>query len=432
MSLLTKRVFGSDFKKSVLTLLSAALIAQIITFLFYPLITRLYSENEFGEFNFYSRWIVFLSTIITLRFENTLPIIKSKNNAFHFYRFLIRFSIVFSIIISLIAFFYLSIKNPKTLDNSTLLIITLCFLLLGLSNLGNNWSIREKLFSSIAYSKVSSAISTNGFRLMFFYWGWSTMGLLLSTLIGTFISLIPFSIDFLRLRKVKEIPTESNYSIAKSNYMFPIYNLPHALLELGTDLIVAASISHFYGFSIFGSYSLSYLLLRMPLNTIGQSIGQVFFQRINENVSERKKVSPLFIKTLKTLFLIGIIPFTLLLFFGAPLFSFLFGENWRFAGDLAAILSIQLFINFVVSSLSYVGITFKKQFPLFLLGLFSSLFQLVLFYFIPKLVFLNHSVAEFENILTIYSIGMIVITLFALLLYWKFIRVHDQTILTSY
>lgn len=427
----SKKIGASDFKKSVLTLASGAVIAQAVSLLFYPIVTRLYSESEFGEFNVFVRWIAFFSTIITLRYENVLPILPSRNNAFKFYRFLIIFSVVFSALIGVIGLVYFtSLKNEKLIITSWIF-VTLSFALIGITNLATNWSIREKKFKIITFSRITNAFSINGSRLLFAYFGWTKVGLLLATLVGSFLTLFPFIFDFIKSSKSELKSETSVLSIAKNNYVFPLFNLPHALIELGTDVLVAASISHFYGYSFFGSFSLSYLLLRIPLNTIGQSIGQVFFQKMNEYVVEKKSIQSLFLKTIKSLLLIGIIPFTVLCFVAPQLFAFFFGKNWYFAGEIAAILSIQLLVNFIVSSVSYVSITFKKQFIVFIIGVISATFQLFVFYILPKYYITGNSEESFKMILLIYSIGMIVITTFALLMYWTFIRKYEQSIQIS-
>lgn len=216
---------------------------------------------------------------MTLRFENVLPILPKKETAFKFYRFLILFAIVFSVSIGVLGLLYFSIYKNDQLTLLSWFFVSISFALIGITNLATNWSIREKKFKTITYSRITNAFSISGFRLLFAYFGWTKIGLLLATLLGSFLTLFPFTVDFFRTKKLVSKSDDSVVELAKTNYVFPLFNLPHALVELGTDVLVAASISHFYGYSFFGSFSLSYLLLRIPLNTIGQSIGQVFFKK---------------------------------------------------------------------------------------------------------------------------------------------------------
>jgi O-antigen/teichoic acid export membrane protein len=50
-----------------------------------------------------------------------------------------------------------------------------------------------------------------------------------------------------------------------------------------------------------------------------------------------------------------------MLVFGPDLFGFVFGEQWRTAGEYAQILSVLLVFRFVVSPLSYVLLVYGRQ-----------------------------------------------------------------------
>ena len=51
----------------------------------------------------------------------------------------------------------------------------------------------------------------------------------------------------------------------------------------------------------------------------------------------------------------------MLFLYSPPLFAWVFGENWRAAGELASILAPLCFLNFIASPLSYVFFVAGKQ-----------------------------------------------------------------------
>lgn len=174
--------------------------------------------------------------------------------------------------------------------------------------------------------------------------------------------------------------------LAKNYKSYPTVYLPHVLLDLGVDLALAAFIVEFYGKGTFGSYSYAYLMLKLPLSLFGQSLGQVFFSKSSELVHKKQSVYPLTLKTLRTLFYISIIPFTVLFFFGSDLFGFVFGEKWREAGRIAEILSPALMLNFIVSPISSLSLVLSKQKMMFGFGIIVALFQLFNFGVLPVLL----------------------------------------------
>ena len=45
-----KKIIGNSFFRSIATLMSGTIIAQVISFAISPLMTRLYSEEQIGEY----------------------------------------------------------------------------------------------------------------------------------------------------------------------------------------------------------------------------------------------------------------------------------------------------------------------------------------------------------------------------------------------
>jgi O-antigen/teichoic acid export membrane protein len=68
-----------------------------------------------------------------------------------------------------------------------------------------------------------------------------------------------------------------------------------------------------------------------------------------------------YLYTFKALVLLGLGPSLVLLLFSPQLFAWIFGEQWRAAGELAQILAPLYFLNFIASPLSYVFAVAGKQ-----------------------------------------------------------------------
>ncbi len=92
MNILSK--LKSEFTKSVITLVSGAVISQIIVLALYPIISRIYTPEESAYYSVYMRIIVFISTIATARFEFALALPKRIEHAFSLYRLLIQLILI--------------------------------------------------------------------------------------------------------------------------------------------------------------------------------------------------------------------------------------------------------------------------------------------------------------------------------------------------
>ena len=62
---LTKRIYSSDFLKSLTVLVTGTIIAQSIGYLLAPVITRIYTPQEMGEFAIFQRIVVLIATVLS-------------------------------------------------------------------------------------------------------------------------------------------------------------------------------------------------------------------------------------------------------------------------------------------------------------------------------------------------------------------------------
>ena len=124
---------------------------------------------------------------------------------------------------------------------------------------------------------------------------------------------------------------------------FPFSSLPHALSDNLRDLILAMLLVYVFSEEIFGAFDHSLRMLRIPLMIVGTSLGQVFFSKISEAKKNNLELMPLVLKVTKYLFLLSVIPFLLVIFFGEELFSFVFGfaSEENFLKDFGALRKIE-------------------------------------------------------------------------------------------
>jgi O-antigen/teichoic acid export membrane protein len=101
--------------------------------------------------------------------------------------------------------------------------------------------------------------------------------------------------------------------------------------------------------------------------------------------AEKRKMYPTLKKTIGLLSILSLIPFSIVFFFGEPIFVFVFGENWVLAGQISEILAPWLMINFVTSPISTLPLVLGKQVLFFWLGLGSTFIQIIGFGVLPIL-----------------------------------------------
>ncbi len=400
---------NSEFVRSVTTLMTGTVLAQLISYLVYPLITRIYSPEEMGELGLYMRWIPFIAAIATARYELAIPLPKEDAKAMQLYRLSLK--IATTVIGATFLFFCLYYIFKGWTDSNVyfgILVVLSAYITVWIQN-GTSWAVRKKEFKSISYQCITNSFGVNGFRYLFGVLGWGPFGLLFGTFLGMGLSSIKFINNFFKFKKRHESNSQPTLlrPIAKEYSIYPKINLPHTLLDLGIDLTIAAFIVLYFDKSSFGSFSHAYLMLKLPISIMGQSVGQVFYQRCSEKINRGESIYPEFLKTSKVLFLIGIVPFTVLFFLGDWIFPFVFGPEWVESGQFAEWMAPFLFLNFVLSPLSTIVLVLKRQTEAFWIGVFVASIQLFSFGVLPLWNYTLIEVIEFNFLaLTIVLFGV--------------------------
>ena len=412
-----------EFLKYIVVLMSGTMIAQLVGYLFAPVITRLYTPEEAAELGLFLRIIGVGAAIATARYENALPILKADVHSFRLYRVAMRITAIVSVVAILILIVPFILNND--LDSYIFYsLVPVGILLTALYNLGTNWSIRIKKFRSITYSRVSNSIFTNIAKVLFGLFHIGYIGLIISTIGGLIFSNIWFVRDYIAT-KVKyrfKINSPRNYVIAKEYKEFPTINLPHALMELSKDLLVAVLLLEFYSKADFGLFDHSFRMLRLPLVFVGLAIGQVFFQRCAEKINNDEDILPIISKAVKTLFLISIIPFATVFFYGEELFAFVFGESWRGAGTFSEILTPWFMVNFMISPVSSLPLILRRQKDFFKIAIFGAVMMIGTIT-IPYLVY----DADINTTLWIVSLSQAAFLLFALYKIFGYVKQNNAS-----
>lgn len=407
--------------------MTGTVIAQVFSVLISPILTRIYTPEEMGDLNIYLRAVGFLSAVATTRYELSLPLPKKEEHAYLLYRLSIRISI-YVLLGSCFLFFvyFLFTKfDIKTVNLAVFTLISSVFLVL--INLGTNWAIRKKQFKKISTSRMLNSISSNLLRWLFGVMGMGSFGLLIASLVGYVLSSLTFFKEWFKINKVnRSFRSDGKTKVLMNTYReFPAINLPHVMVDLGKDLLLAFFMVFFFSKDVFGWYSHSYAILQMPISIIGISIGQVFFNRAAEIVNNGGSTLGLLKKTIGVLFAISILPFTVLFFFGTPMFSFVFGREWAQAGHFSEIMSIWFFMNFLNSVISTLPTILHRQKQFLYLGILSAAIQLFCFGALPILI--GRTDQDFIQILWIVSIAQSVFFCFVLLAMFSFAKAGYKT-----
>ncbi len=343
----------SPFVQNTLKLVLGAGIAQVITFLVSPVLTRLYTPEDLGLFTFFISIVGLFALIATLRYEIAIIFPKEDKDAINIVSLsvIIAFGLSFLLLILVILYrFLLSEQLPlNPVLSRWLYLLPVLVFFLGLGNIFQNWMIRKKEYRFISVGKIINSLGNNLTALFLGLIGIGTWGLLIGNLTGTFLFVLLLGICVYRSGQFRkdEFDHSSLVPFARKYKDLPTSYTLQSILETFQNYGIIYLAKIFFSSSVVGFYALSLRILQAPLWLIGSSISQVYMKEAAERFNKNEDLEELLIKTIKLSGLVAL-PMLIILLAGGPwLFAFIFGSAWREAGIYAQILAPWMFFDFI-------------------------------------------------------------------------------------
>lgn len=376
--MLLDKLIKSQLIKNILTLMSGTVIAQGVSILTSPILTRLYSPEDFGILAVYGAIVSLIAVASTGRYELAIVLPEKEEDSIN----IIALSLIISFLLSLLTLIIIIAFSKEIiyyfeLDvlNIWIYTIPIPIFLTGIYQSFNYWLNRNKKFKDLAKIKVSQSLLVTAMNLYFGFLGLAGDGQILSSLIGQFIAtLIIIKIVFDSDKdKMKNI----SWNLIKENAIkykdFPKINLLHSFIDILQTSTITLFMSNMFSSYSLGLYSFSRRILKVPTELISSSISDVYYQKISDVYNNKEDLYEL-VKT--TILRLSIIFFPIFIIGGIflpQIFKIVFGHKWENAGLYSQILIPWILLNAIASPISQVPLIIKKQKSGFYFGLLYNL-----------------------------------------------------------
>lgn len=368
----------SEFSRNVLTLMTGTTIAQAIPIAISPILTRIYTPEDFGVFALYMALASILSVVATGRYELAIMLPKKDEDAMN----IVALSIGISFFVSFISLIIVSVFNSQITNllgnpeiSNWLYFIPVTVLLTGVYQSFNYWSNRKKQYKRLALSRITQSGATATANLGMGSGGLGTSGLILGQILGqsvaaTILGRMVWREDRGKVEQIKKLKI---FALIKKYLDFPKINMFHAFLNDVKNLIVNVILIRCYSSFVLGQFYMVNRILLLPSGLVGSSISQVLYKEVSNKYNRKEDFSKDILNTIVKLFLFGLIPFFIIVFFGKEIFVFLLGKNWEVAGSFASSFALYVLFHFVASPISVVPLVVNKQKQAFYWNLVGNL-----------------------------------------------------------
>lgn len=341
----------SEFLNNVSTQMLGTGIAQLLPLLVMPILTRLYSEQEFAIYTTFLAYSAVLIVAAGGRYHIAILLPKNQDDAFKVFRLSNILTFCYSVLLLIISFIvYYTLENPLN-RHGLIFAIPIYVYIFGIWQSHFNFAVRRKSFNITATSKVIQSGMYAGLSgalgLVI-----TSIGLIVGKVIGVLSSL-------LYIKKRIELPNEKVdlkeiKKIASKYSDYPKFSIIPAFLDTLSLQALVILIGYYYSELELGYFGLTNMCFTAPLALVGVSFRDVFYQHITALINNNKatEAKSFFVKSTLGLAIIGVLIFIVLFFLGEFLFALVFGDKWITSGKFASILAISLTVRLIVSPLS--------------------------------------------------------------------------------
>ncbi|CZQ55846.1 polysaccharide biosynthesis family protein [Staphylococcus aureus] len=341
---------------SFLMILSSG-IAQVILIITTPIITRLYSPTEFGEFTIFSNIAMILIPIINARYD--LLIVNTKNDRSANILSQISFLISLLILLILIPIFAISAWLYPNFILDFIFIIIMLFLV-SLTNIFTNYLNKERKYKVLSLINVFRAGSMALLQIILGLLALGSLGLIigfsLSYIAGITLGYKTFKKHFNIVRDKEE--TKALFLENKNQL---VYSTPSILLNSLSFSVVVFFIGILYTNTEVGIYGMAIRVLGIPVTIISLGLSKIFMQQANDYYIEHGNFRNLLLKFSSILVIVSIILYVPLYLFSEELVNILLGHSWVDAITVIKIVIPLFVIRLIVSTVSLSVIVLQKQ-----------------------------------------------------------------------
>ncbi len=367
----------SEFSRNVLTLMTGTTIAQAIPIAISPILTRIYTPEDFGVFALFLAITGVFSVVASARYELALMLPRKEEDAINL--FALGMMIILFLTGSL--FFVILVFHSYLLDilNSDeigywLYFVPVAFFFIGLFNLLSYYNNRQKNYKDIASATIVKSIVLAMVQLTVGFFKAGASGLISGQIISSFFANMQLLKNIVKDKELlSKVSKVKMIALAKRYKDFPKYQAPHAMLNTFSSYIPVYMFTPFFGLGVVGLYALSTRIVFAPMMILAGASAKVYNQKVTQLYNAKGDAYGFTVRLLKSLLKKIIIPFLIIVVFAPDIFAFIFGEEWREAGVYTQILSLWLLLNISVSTVSFIPSLIQQQKKAFIVSIIQVL-----------------------------------------------------------
>lgn len=353
-----ENIKASAFIRSLLTLMSGTILAQVFSLAAYPVLTYLYVPSEFGLLGLYAAILVLIVVLVNGGYETAIMLPANDRDAHHIFAVCMVITVLISLLSVGFVLIGISYVHHYVEDQNFifwLYFLPLSVLLEGAFMAMSSLLNREKKYKVLSRAKIVQALSSSIISMLIGYWFKNfTGGLIVGFIGGQIASFMAVVFVVAQGFSIKELRFYEMKVQANAYKDFPRYAIGASYLNAVSRQLPFFLLPYFYvDKNVLGYFTLANKILTAPLTFIGTTISQIYFQKaaraqeqIESNLKQKTKQLSLLIAAL------SVVPMLVIVIWGKEIFAFVFGHDYAMAGQYARWIIPWIALTYITNPLS--------------------------------------------------------------------------------
>jgi O-antigen/teichoic acid export membrane protein len=352
--LLKKLIPQSRYARNVITLMTGTGLAQAIPIAITPILTRLYTPEDFGLVALYVACASVLSILATGRYEQAITLPESHKEAAN----LLVLSLKLCAAISLLLIIPIVVFNEwivLKLGNSEmapwLFLLPISVIGLGTFNAMQMWLNRCGLYKQMSLNRLQNSGYNAVINLSLGIIKLPAGQIWAASFGPLFAALTALRLAYRQDEQFfNQADWETQKRLARRYQNHPKHILPAQIIGAVAVQIPIFIMSSVYSLAVAGFFSMAYALVVIPTSLVASSIGDVYRKEISESYNKNGEFQSIYLSTIKRTSIIALPPFIIIYAVAPFLFKWVFGSAWQEAGEYAQILVVGAFFMFIFTA----------------------------------------------------------------------------------
>lgn len=393
-----------DFKryfKNILSVSGLTFIAQAVSLLTTPILTRIFSPEDYGRIAIYSSIIAVLEACASLSYASGIALDREMKDAKATTRLCIFVTCIVGILGMIVIGAINLLMEGDELLRLFIIVLPVMVIFPDITAAYEGWLKRCKQYNYIGVLNIINVVATFLLSLTMGLLGYKATGLLIARCVSAILfAVVVFLVVCLKTDYRKYTATLADLKRqAIVHRRFPLFQMPFIVMNSFSGQLPTIIMNSYFPAQDIGHYAKASSITAIPSQVIGKSVGHVFYQEgaLLEREEELKKIA---LFTFKRLLVLGGLLAFFLASLGPTLFGLVLGDKWHQAGVYSAIMAPLVAAIFINQPLSHMLFIKGKQHMGIIIGVIMLIIRCVT---LLTTVYLKLSFADMLYVYTIIS-----------------------------